>query len=515
MSVLEIKNLTHRYDEKFLFNNANLTINNGEHVGIVGLNGAGKSTFINILAGKISQDEGEVLWLNGIRKEYLDQHADIDRSLTVMEYLMSSFDHLFKKEERLNKMYEDMAYASGDELDRLIRKSSNLQEELNSEGFYDLEAQIKKVANGLGMHNVGYDKLISNLSGGERAKLMLCKLLLTSPDIMLLDEPTNFLDIEHIDWLIKFLNDFKKTFLVISHDTKFLDAVSKYIVHIENGYIRKYTGNYTTYLGQHEMFAKQYEDAYKRQQEEIKRLTDYIDKNKARASTAKMAHSRQKMLDKMEIISKPVTNYEAQFDFPYIDLNCKDLLVTKDLEVGYDKTLIPPVNLHLSSQSRLWIRGTNGVGKTTLLKTIMRKLPPRGGRFLIYPEAKILYLEQDLNFSNTTLSATQYFNNCFPLMNEKDRRAALSKVGLKGELATKPIKNMSGGEQVRLKLAILTKAKSNFLILDEPTNHLDVSAKEALKKALNEYSGALILVCHEEDFALSVCNEIFDAKSKN
>lgn len=515
MSVLEIKNLTHRFDDKYLFEGANLTVNNGEHIGVVGLNGAGKSTFINIICGNLSQDEGEVLWLNGIRRGYLDQHTDIDRNKTVMEYLSESFSYLYEKEEKLNKLYEEMGNLDGEDLDRLIKKSAKLQDELNDEGFYDLEARIRKVANGLGMNNVGYSTVIARLSGGERAKLMLCKLLLESPDIMLLDEPTNFLDIEHIDWLIKYLNDFKKTFLVISHDVKFLNAVSKYVLSIENGTIKKYTGNYTQYLSQREMNVKQHEDAYKRQQSEIKRITEYIDKNKARASTAKMAHARQKMLDKMEIISKPINLPDAEFCFPYSDLNAKDLLIVKNLEVGYDKVLIPAINLHLNSSSKLWIRGTNGVGKTTLLKTLTHKIPPLSGSFFIHPEARILYLEQDLNFPIPMDTASRYFNNCYPMMNEKERRTLLAKAGITGELAIKPIKNMSGGEQVRVKLAVLTCLKSNFLILDEPTNHLDVRAKEALKKALLAYEGAIILVSHEEDFALSVCNQIFDAKSKN
>ncbi len=514
MSVLEIKNLSHRYDERQLFDHADLTVNNGEHVGVVGLNGAGKSTFINIIAGNLSHDEGEVLWLSGIRKGYLDQHADIDRTKTVMEYLSSSFDYLYEKAAKLEKMYEDMCCAEGDALDKLVRKSSRLQEELDEAGFYDLNSTIKKVANGLGINNVGYGSIIANLSGGERAKLMLAKLLLEEPDIMLLDEPTNFLDIEHIDWLVKYLNGYKKTFLVISHDEKFLDAVCKYIVNIENGNIKKYTGNYSQFKVLREMNARQHEEAYNRQQAEIKRLNDYIDKNKARAATAKMAHSRQKMLDKMEIVSKPVNLPDASFNFPYVDVNAKDFLVIKKLEVGYDKILIPAVDIHMNSTTRLWIRGTNGVGKTTLLKTLMHKIPPISGSFFIHPMAKVLYLEQDLNFPNKEHTAAQYFNNCFPMMNPKQQRSALAAVGLKGELAIKPLKNMSGGEQVRAKLAVLTLSNSNILILDEPTNHLDVRAKEALKTALINYPGAIILVCHEEDFAKAVCNEVFDAKSK-
>ena len=194
MSVLEIKNLTHRYEEKFIFNNASLTINNGEHVGVVGLNGAGKSTFINIIADKLTYDEGEVLWLPNIRKGYLDQHATLDGSLTVMEYLTGAFDYLYDLEKKLDALYESMGSMEGDELDRAIKRSSRMQETLENEGFYDLESKVKKVANGLGVNFIGYDSQISRLSGGERAKLMLSKLLLSEPDIMLLDEPTNFLD---------------------------------------------------------------------------------------------------------------------------------------------------------------------------------------------------------------------------------------------------------------------------------------------------------------------------------
>lgn len=513
MSILEIKNLTHRYDDRFLFSDASLTVNNGEHIGIVGLNGAGKSTFINIISGKISQDEGEVNWLSGIRRGYLDQHATIDKSLTVMEYLSDAFQHLHQKNARLEELYMQMAELDCD-FDTLIKRSSRLQEELENEGYFDLESQIKKVANGLGVNKFGYDSSISTLSGGERAKLMLSKLLLEKQDIMLLDEPTNFLDIEHIDWLIKFLNGYKKTFLVISHDTIFLNKVCKQIVAIENGNIDKYSGNYDDYLKLREIKNKQYEDSYRRQQTEIKKLQDYIDKNKARAATAGMANSRQKMLDKMTVLQKPATVYEARFHFPYTDVNSKEFVKIKGLEVGYNSALIPPVDIIMSSTTKLWLRGTNGVGKSTLLKTLMRKISPLGGSFFFHPSAKILYLEQELNFENPSLNAILYYASHFPRSNPKEQRQALAEVGIKGDLATKPLCNLSGGEQVKVKLAVLTKSSSNILILDEPTNHLDVLAKKALKQALIDYEGAIILVCHETDFAEDVCNQIFDAKSK-
>jgi len=514
MSVLEIKNLSHRYDERWLFEKANLTVNNGEHIGVVGLNGVGKSTFINILDGRISQDEGEVLYLNGIRRGYLDQHATVDGSLTVMEYLTSAFDYLYEKSAALEAVYERMSTAEDDELDALIKKSSRLSDELLEADFYDLEAKIKKIANGLGVNKFGYNTVIATLSGGERAKLMLSKLLLSELDIMLLDEPTNFLDIEHVDWLVKYLNSYKKTFLVISHDTAFLDKVCKIIVNIENGRIKKYSGNYSQFLVQREEDAKQYEDEYRRQQAEIKRLNDYIERNKARASTAKMAHSRQKALDRMEVLAKPTEATECEFHFPYIEINAKEFFKTKDLVVGYNFPLIEGIDIMMNSTDKLWIRGTNGVGKTTFIKTILRKIKSLGGSFFIHPEAKLLYLEQELKFDDSAMTATEYYSNFRPMDNVKQVRQALAQVGIKGELASKPVVKLSGGEQVRVKLSVITKSPSNLLILDEPTNHLDVVAKKALSDALKEYPGALILVSHEQEFATQICNKIFDAKAK-
>ena len=295
MAILEIKNLSHTYDGKPLFSDASLAINNGEHVGIVGLNGAGKTTFINIISGKLPQDEGEVKWMGGIRRGYLDQHADIDRGKTVMEYLRDAFSYLYNENARMEQMYADMADITDEkELDRRIEKANKILDRLTDAGFFELDSGIKKVAGGLGIAALGYDTVIGTLSGGQRAKLMLARLLLEKPDIMLLDEPTNFLDIEHIEWLTEYLNSVKGTFLVISHDTEFLDKVTKFIVSIENGTIKKYGGNYTTYRAQAEQNAKQYEESYRRQQEEIKRMEEYIARNTARAATAGMANSRKK-----------------------------------------------------------------------------------------------------------------------------------------------------------------------------------------------------------------------------
>ena len=514
MSVLEIKNLSHTFDGKPLFSGADLSINNGEHVGVVGLNGAGKTTFINIISGKLPQDEGEVKWSGGCRRGYLDQHADIDRSKTVMEYLRDAFSDLYAQNERMEKMYADMAEISDPaELDRNIEKANKILERLTDAGFFELDATIKRVAGGLGIANLGYDTVIGTLSGGQRAKLMLARLLLEQPDVMLLDEPTNFLDIEHIDWLTEYLNSVKGTFLVISHDTAFLDKVVKFIVSIENGSIKKYGGNYTTYIAQAEQNAKQYEESYRRQQEEIKRMEDYIARNKARAATAGMANSRKKMLDRMERIEKPSVIYDAEFSFPCEVLHTRDMLRADKLLIGYTAPLLPPIDLHVEGETKLWIRGTNGIGKTTLMKTLMGLLPPKGGGFALHPFFRPGYVEQDFDFGDRASNALGYLADLYPRLQPKQLREKLSKAGIKNDLCTKPLKELSGGEQVRVKLCVLMQKTTNILLLDEPTNHLDVRAKESLKKALCEYKGAILLVSHEREFAEAVCDDVLDVKN--
>lgn len=512
MSILTINNLTHTFDGKVLFEDACLSINNGEHTGIVGLNGAGKSTFMNIICGNLIQDAGEVKWLNGIKWDYLDQHADIDRELTVMQYLESSFQHLYDINARLEDIYKEMETESDpDKLDKLISRSDSMMNTLSKENFYELESEIKKVANGLGIGKIGYDTSISILSGGQRAKLMLAKILLGNLDAILLDEPTNFLDIEHIDWLTKYLNDYKKTFLVISHDTDFLDKICKNIISVEERKIKKYSGNYSDFLTANAMSAKQRAESFENQQQQIKKMEEFIAKNKARAATAGMANSRKKMLEKMVIVDKPSVIYPSTFDFPYIEIHSRDMLVAKNLVVGYNNIpLLPPISFHCDSETKLWIRGTNGIGKSTLLKTLMGVIPAIKGSFSFSVNARKLYLEQDLDFNNLTSSAVSYLEDNYPKMNKKDIRTHLGKVGIKNDLATKPIENLSGGEQVKVKLCGIMQQTSNFLILDEPTNHLDVIAKESLLKALMEYKGAIIIVSHEKAFAEKICNKIFD-----
>ncbi|MDR2634832.1 MAG: ATP-binding cassette domain-containing protein [Clostridiales bacterium] len=512
MSILTINNLTHTFDGNVIFSDASLSVNNGEHTGVVGLNGAGKSTFMNILTGRLIQDDGEVKWLNGIKRGYLDQHADIDRNQTVMEYLQSSFGRLYALNGRLEQVYAEMeTVRDADVLNALVSRSASMLDELTKEGFFGLDSEIRKVGNGLGLGAIGYDASIGILSGGQRAKVMLASLLLSDYDILLLDEPTNFLDIEHIKWLTDYINAYKGTVLVISHDTDFLNSVSRNIISVEGHCIKKYSGDYNKFIAASEINAKQHEESFERQQQQIKKLEEFISKNKARAATAGMANARKKQLEKLEIISKPTVIYPAEFHFPYINLHINGILEVKDLVIGYDgKALLPPVSFKMSSETKLLIRGTNGIGKSTLLKTLVRRIPAISGFSDFNANAKTLYLEQDLEFYNMEECAAAYLARCCPRMDSKTVRTRLGGVGIKNDLATKPICNLSGGEQVKVKLCSLMQKESNFLLLDEPTNHLDVKAKDSLAAALNDYGGAIILVTHERAFADRVCNDVLD-----
>ncbi len=514
MSILNITNLSHRYEDKVLFEGVDLSVNNFEHLGVVGFNGAGKSTFMKILTGQVLHDSGEVKWLNGISYGYLDQHADIDRSLTVMDYLKTTFSRLFELEARMNALYEGMAaMTDADEMERAAVKASNILDELTKADFYEIEARIKKVGSGLGLADIGWDAKIGTLSGGQRGKVMLSKLLLTDLDVLLLDEPTNFLDIEHIAWLTETLKRYKGTFILISHDTGFLDAVCEGIISLSNRQIKKFSGNYTAYMAQREMQDKQYGEDYIRQQREIKKLEEYVAKNKARAATAGMANSRQKRLDKIVEIAKPVTLSKPEFRFPYILISAREILTVQDLLIGYEgRAILPEINFSVLNGDRLWIRGTNGIGKTTLLKTVMGMIPKIGGSFEFNINAKPGYMEQDLIFTDIRMNAVSYMSDVFPKLSKQAIRTMLGGVGIKQELSTKAVEFLSGGEQMRVKLCAQMNRPSNILILDEPTNHLDVKAKEALLEALQKYEGNIILVSHEIPFAKALCNKVFDVK---
>ena len=511
MSTLEIKNLSHNFGDKRLFNKANLKIYPTDKAGITGLNGVGKTTLINILIGNVLPDEGQVKWNPKIEIGYLDQKVTIDNSLSVFDYLKSAFTELYAVEEQVNQIGKDLeTEADVDQQEKLVNRLYSLQEELERKDFYSLESNIQKVASGLGILVFGLDTPIKNLSGGQRAKVILAKLLLQAPNLLLLDEPTNFLDTTHIEWLIKYLNGFKGAFLIVSHDYNFLNSVVNCVCDIEFSTITKYRGNCDSFKQQKEERQLQYQKDYASQQKEIGQLEDYVRRNIARASTSKMAKSRQKKLNKIEVMDRPIKVIKPTFSFKYKSVGSDIMLKVNDLAIGYNFPIIEHLNMEVKNGDKISITGFNGIGKTTFLKTICSIIPPLSGNFTYGEKATVGYYEQENIWRNPEWTAIEEIREDFPKLSDKEIRTALASCALKNELTMKPIKTLSGGEQAKIKLCKLTMVPYSMIILDEPTNHLDVTTINHLKKAIREFEGTILFVTHDKLFPIEVTDDEYD-----
>lgn len=497
MSLLEVKNLSHSYGDKVLYQDASFGLYSGEHMGLVGQNGAGKSTLIKTLIGEVIPDDGLIKWFPKASVGHLDQYAQVDAGITVFDYLKQAYADLYKMEERLNGLYEKMAE---DISEKLINQAANLQETLEDRDFYAIESHIYRVAAGLGITAIGMDKVLEKLSGGQRAKVILAKLLLEKPEVLLLDEPTNFLDKEHVEWLAKYLAGFEGAFILVSHDFDFLDQVTTCIGDIEFGTITKYHGNYSAFLKQKGQKREEYIRQYESQKKLIERTEEYIAKNKVRASTAAMAKSRQKKLDKIERMAPPTGLTKPIIRFKSTGITAQRVLEVRNLEVGYYYPLLPKLHFVLEQNQRVVITGFNGIGKSTLLKTLIGEIPPISGGFEFARNVVVGYYEQDLKWERESQTPLEIITEAFPKLSQKQTRAALSRCGVKAEHVLQPITTLSGGEQSRVKLCKLTLSPCNLLILDEPTNHLDYLAKESLQEALQDFDGTVILVSHEAAF---------------
>lgn len=513
MSILDVTNLTHSYGDKKIFSSTGLQLFRGDKMGLTGLNGAGKSTLINILAGNVIPDDGYIKWNPRVRIGYLDQQAKIDGSLSVREYLKGAFAHLYETERELQKINAEIAACANggsDGLDGLLTRAGDCMNLLESNNFYGLNSEIDKVAAGLGIVAFGLDTPVRQLSGGQRAKVMLAKLLLENPDVLMLDEPTNFLDRDHIEWLSKFLVSFKGSFILVSHDYTFLNRVVNCICNIEFYAISRYNGSFESFVRQKEAKAEEYARNYNRQQEEIAKLEDYIAKNLVRASTTKMAQSRRKKLEKMEKLDRPQTVAKPAFTFKYHAIPPKIILRVKDLEVGYTQPLLPKFSVSLRLGERLGITGFNGIGKTTFLKTISGLLPRLSGSYRFDDGVVIGYYEQENKWENPNRTALDEIRDAFPRLNEKEARAALARCGLRRDQVLQALGTLSGGEQAKVKLCKLTMTPCNLLILDEPTNHLDQNAIEQLKTAVLGFEGAVIFVSHSKEFCEELAEKQLD-----
>ena len=509
MSILNVEHLTHGFGDRAIFEDVSFRLLKGEHIGLIGANGEGKSTFMSIVTGRLMPDEGKVEWAKNVRAGYLDQHAVLEQGMSIGDVLRSAFSWLFDMETEMNHMFEQMADASPEEMEHLLEETGTYQELLDQHDFYMIDAKVDEVARALGLLDLGLDRDVTDLSGGQRTKVLLAKLLLEKPDILLLDEPTNYLDEEHIAWLKRYLLDYENAFILISHDIPFLNEVVNIIYHMENQELNRYVGDYGHFQEVYAMKKAQLEAAYRRQQQEISELKDFVARNKARVSTRNMAMSRQKKLDKMDVIELAAERPKPEFHFQYGQTPGKMLFETHDLVIGYDEPLSKPLNFYMERGQKIALIGTNGIGKTTLLKSILGLIPAISGECELGEKLQLGYFEQEVSPDNRNSCIEEIWEE-FPSFSQYEVRSALAKCGLTTKHIESQVRVLSGGEQAKVRLCKLLNRDTNFLLLDEPTNHLDVDAKDALKAALQEYRGSILLICHEPEFYQDVVDEIWN-----
>lgn len=509
MSILNVENLSHGFGDRAIFENVSFRLLKGEHIGLIGANGEGKSTFMNIITGKLQPDEGKVEWSKNVRVGYLDQHTALEPSMTIRDVLKSAFSYLFEMEERMNEICDAMGDAQEKELENMMEELAVIQDMLTMHDFYIIDSKVEEIGRALGLEEIGLDRNVSDLSGGQRTKILLGKLLLEKPDILLLDEPTNYLDVQHIEWLKRYLNEYENAFILISHDIPFLNSVINLIYHMENKELNRYVGDYDKFQEVYAMKKSQLEAAYKRQQQEIEELEDFVARNKARVSTRNMAMSRQKKLDKMDIIELAKDKPKPEFYFKEARAAGKIIFETKDLVIGYDEPLSSPLNISMERGQKLVLTGANGIGKTTLLKSILGLIPALSGKVELGDYLSIGYFEQEIAPGNTTTCIEEIWKE-FPSFTQYEVRSALAKCGLTTKHIESQVRVLSGGEQAKVRLCKLINRETNVLLLDEPTNHLDVDAKEELKRALKEYKGSVLLICHEPEFYEGLAAEVWD-----
>lgn len=509
MSILNVEHLSHGFGDRAIFQDVSFRLLKGEHIGLVGANGEGKSTFMNIITDKLMPDEGKVEWSKNVRVGYLDQHTALEKGQSIRDVLKSAFAFLFEMEDHMNHICDHMGEASEEEMNQMMEELGTIQDLLMAHDFYIIDSKVEEVGRALGLDDIGMDKDVTELSGGQRTKVLLGKLLLEKPDILLLDEPTNYLDVQHIEWLKRYLQEYENAFILISHDIPFLNSVVNLIYHMENQRLDRYVGDYDKFMEVYEVKRAQLEAAYKRQQQERAELEDFVARNKARVSTRNMAMSRQKKLDKMEVIELAKDKPKPEFDFKTARTPGRYIFELEDFVIGYDEPLSRPLTLAMERGEKLVLSGANGIGKTTLLKSILGLIKPLSGKVTLGDYLEIGYFEQEMTPGNTTTCIEEIWKE-FPSYSQYEVRSALAKCGLTTKHIESQVRVLSGGEQAKVRLCKLMNRESNILLLDEPTNHLDVDAKDELKRALKAYKGSILLICHEPDFYEGLATKVMD-----
>ena len=495
--LLEVKKISKYFGAELLFKDISFTIEENEIIGLIGINGSGKSTLLNIISNDLDFDknekgEGSISLKNGAKIGFLRQNSGLNSDFTIADEMRKPFLKLDQTLERMKELESNLNDENSEEYARL----SSYYE---ANDGYNIDVLINRVLNGMGFSDFEKDRVVSTLSGGEKTRLALAKLLLERPELLILDEPTNHLDFETLMWLEDYLKSYNGAVLVVSHDRYFLDALCSRILEIENKGLISYKGGYSQYvvLKEHNLEARM--KAYRKQQEEIEKLKDYIAKNKVRASTAAMAKSREKQLERMDIIEKPFEyKSSVRLNLSYNIEPPKELLrvMNSSLSIG-GKILVNNLSFEIRRGDKVGIVGKNGMGKSTLLKLLLGEIEHTNGKILWAENVKRFYFDQELKMLNTGDSVMDFLHNRFASLTDGEVRKVLASVLFSGENVFKPVNVLSGGEKVKLMFAIMVLTKANVLILDEPTNHLDLNSKEVLESALNDYTGTIILVSHD------------------
>lgn len=514
--MLRLEHISKIYPTGEVLKDINWEVKIGDRIGLVGVNGAGKSTQLKIITGKIEPTSGEVIRPASLHISYLNQEFDVDPSRTIKEELWTVFKEANKVQLSLMEVQHQMETASPEELDKLINKLDKLQRQFEALDGYGLEARIGKILPEIGFEPEDGDRLVSAFSGGWQMRISLAKILLQEPDLLLLDEPTNHLDLETIEWLENYLKGLNTPMVIVSHDREFLDRLCTQIVETERGVSTTYLGNYSAYLQQKAENQTAQLSAYERQQKELEKQQAFVDKFRASATRSTQAKSREKQLEKIERIEAPTVGVKTlQFRFPPAPRSGREVVEIKNLTHIYDeKILFLGANLLIERGDRIAFVAPNGAGKSTLLRLIMGMEQPTEGVVKLGQHNVIPgYFEQNqaeaLDLEKTVMET---IHDEVPDWKNEDVRTLLGRFLFSGDTVFKKVAALSGGEKARLALAKMLLCPANLLILDEPTNHLDIPAKEMLEEALKDYDGTAIIVSHDRYFISQVANKIVEIR---
>lgn len=511
MIIAQAQDLEQRFGGNTIFSNISFSVPDNARIGLVGPNGAGKTTLLKIMTGQQEPTSGQFTINKGLKVGYIAQENALDEDKTIWDEMLTVFDNLIEKNKRITKMQEQIAEHPEDE--DLLKRYDQLAYDFEQEGGFTYQAEIKSILNGFNFKENTWQKVIGTLSGGEKTRLAFVKLLLQKPPVLLLDEPTNYLDLDTLDWLEAFLKNYQGAIITVSHDQYFLDHLANQIFELNFGKLTTFKGNYSQYVKERELMNNQQEAAYEKQQEKIKKEEEFIQKNLVRASTTKRAQSRRKALDKMERIKPPKHKQKVRINFTSDRPSGKEVLIAKDLTIGYpDKTMVSDIDFQVNKNDRVAIIGPNGIGKSTLLKTIMKKIEPKDGSIKYGASLDIGYYDQELQSLDPSKTVLDTIWDRHKTMPEKEVRSILASFLFTAEDIDKTVGQLSGGQKARLTLTVLSLEKDNFLLMDEPTNHLDIEAKEVLEQALDTYDGTLLFVSHDRYFINELANKIISVR---